>query len=274
MPVNGRFLSVEERTLRLVDGQAVRTIPLKAARGPVRAAPVPLSAPPGPDWRSLFANGPPTVDPVQAFGAVLLYPDDEREISELSSQPFVADYLRDLFEQEPARWPMVGRARSILIHNFDAVLTTLIIPDRPRAVRVLYHSGAFAQRQAQRLCADALRQRRVEWLASVQFHQAPADSHAVYQHAYDLVYDWPRLGEHAVQDWWTGYADRVASCLTPGGLGCVVGLDRAERAWQRPGIHLLDAIPLAALPTFRMHQTILPRARLKDGLMLFMVVKQ
>src|SRR5262249_18205573 len=48
------------------------------------------------DWRSVFVEGIPHIPPGDAYGAVLLYPDDESEIGECSAQPFVADYVQDI----------------------------------------------------------------------------------------------------------------------------------------------------------------------------------
>ena len=52
------------------------------------------------DWRSVFTQGIPPISPIDAYGAVLLYPEDESEIGECAAQPFVADYLEDLAEQD------------------------------------------------------------------------------------------------------------------------------------------------------------------------------
>src|SRR5262249_23510813 len=56
-----------------------------------------LSAPMSPiDWRSLFFKGVPPIASHEAYSAVALYPEDDTEIDELATQPFVVDYLEDL----------------------------------------------------------------------------------------------------------------------------------------------------------------------------------
>ncbi len=274
--VYGRSVTIEGGAVCLREGETERRVPLNPSWGSLTARAVPPSPSrigAAPDWRDLFAGGAPAVEPAAAFGAVLLYPDDEQEIGPLASQPFVADYLHDLFEQEPAHWPMVGRARTMLIHNFDAVLTTLIPTDRPRAIRVVYRSGAFAQRQAQRLWAQAAREGRWDWWGTIKLQTAPADGDAIYQQAYDVIYDWLVDVGGQDADRWAASADRICRSLGPGGLGCVVGPAASRPLWTRPGNRLLEALPVASLPTFRMHRTILPRARLREGLTLFLVAK-
>ena len=61
-------------------------------------------------WRSLFPEGAPSVNPGDAFSAVLLYPEDDAAISEWSSQPFVADYLDDVLEQDERLVPGDGNS--------------------------------------------------------------------------------------------------------------------------------------------------------------------
>jgi hypothetical protein len=39
------------------------------------------------DWRSVFVQGVPAIPPADAYGAVLLYPEDESEIGEWAAQP-------------------------------------------------------------------------------------------------------------------------------------------------------------------------------------------
>jgi hypothetical protein len=62
--------------------------------------------------------------------------------------------------------------------------------------------------------------------------------------------------------------------MRQGGLAFLVGPATLKSALQiQPQLQVISADPVEALPTFRMHQTILPKARLKTGLTLFHVAK-
>src|SRR4029077_10187884 len=87
---------------------------LKQSDEPVAMSPV--------DWRSVFVHGIPHIPPADAYGAVLLYPDDESEIGECSAQPFVADYVQDIGEQDREIGMVLSRAQHVLIENGDAVV--------------------------------------------------------------------------------------------------------------------------------------------------------
>ena len=51
-------------------------------------------------WRDCFPQGAPELSPLQAFSAVLLYPDDSQMIGEKESQPFIFDYVDDFIEEQ------------------------------------------------------------------------------------------------------------------------------------------------------------------------------
>ncbi|MCE9534981.1 MAG: hypothetical protein K8R65_01035, partial [Nitrospirae bacterium] len=76
------------------------------------------------DWRSVFVQGIPFIPSSQAYGAVLLYPEDESQIGERAAQPFVADYLQDLGEQDREIGAALSHAGRVLIDNGDAVIAT------------------------------------------------------------------------------------------------------------------------------------------------------
>ena len=89
------------------------------------------------DWRSVFVQGVPPISPADAYGAVLLYPDDESEIGECAAQPFVADYLEDRAEQDQEIGGVLSQAQRVLIDNGDAVAATCLTFDRPRGKSVV-----------------------------------------------------------------------------------------------------------------------------------------
>ena len=142
------------------------------------------------DWRSVFVQGVPSIPPADAYGAVLLYPDDESEISECSAQPFAADYIQDIGEQDREIGAVLSQAQRVLIENGDAVVATCITFDRLRDYTVLVRHPAFAQKQAQRLWSICAELQRWDWLSHIRFvsHEGPHDREA--PHSYDVVYHW------------------------------------------------------------------------------------
>lgn len=213
------------------------------------------------------------VDPKQAFGAVLLYPDDEHEIDELPTQPFVADYLQDLIEQDRPLAAQVGRVGHELISGFDAAITTCIGGDRPRACTVLYDHPAFAQRQAQMLWNLWARTQRLDWLSHVRMRARADEDGNGTNGTYDLAYEWTPFGQYEKADAVAARMQQLARQLVPGAIAFVVGPATVADGCRAAGMQVQTITPVASLPTFRMHQSVLPRARLKPGVMLFQVVR-
>lgn len=273
---NGRAVEVRGASLCLVDGAHTHSLPVRPewnlAPQPTTGH-TPLAAALPSDWRGLFADGPPTVTPAAAFGAVLLYPDDEREIAPMASQPFVVDYLLDLFEQEPSRAAAIARAQSILIDNMDAGIASLIPSDRPRVVRVLYADAPIAQRQAQRLWSQAARGAQWQRLAHIRLEARATAREAAYRQPYDLIYDWADEAVWADAAQASETVERIHAALAPGGVAMVIGPAPMRSMWQRPGLRLTDAWAVESLPTFRMHLTLLPKATLRAGLTLFCLTR-
>ncbi|MGB3395368.1 MAG: hypothetical protein WBB60_02855, partial [Nitrospira sp.] len=185
-----RGVAVEQEQLLLVDRGTRRVLPLGRSWGAVTGPPLVGAAQPGIDWTAVFGEAAPVVSAEEAFGAVLLYPDDEREIGELPTQPFVADYLQDLIEQDRPLAAQVGRAGQQLISGFDAAITTCIANDCPRACTVLYDHPAFAQRQAQMLWNLWARAQRLDWLSRVRMRVRANERGDLNNGPYDLAYEW------------------------------------------------------------------------------------
>jgi hypothetical protein len=222
----------------------------------------------------LYLEGPaPTISPEKAFGAVLLYPDDEQEIGELPTQPFVADYLQDLIEQDRPLAGQVGRAGHQLISGFDAAITTCIGSDRPRACTVLYDHPVFAQRQAQMLWNLWARAQRLDWFSRVHMI-ARVDGRGDPSHStYDLAYEWTPFSHYDKPDAVAARMQQLARQLMPGAVAFVVGPSTVADGCRAAGMHVQAITPVASLPTFRMHQSVLPRAQLKPGVMLFQIAR-
>ena len=224
-------------------------------------------------WRALFGGPLPQVTPSQAFSAVLLYPDDGTEIEEAPSQPFVADHLQDAVEQQPELASHLARAGRVLIHNFDAAVNTCMSLDGPRDYTILYHRPEFAQKQAQVLWNRFAQANRLDWAKRITFLPAETYLKAAYEQQYDVIYEWVAFSHFDQSMKLNDTAQAVAGALRPGGLAFVVGPRAMREPLQAPPLRVLQAEAVETLPSFHMHQAILPNAHLKAGLTLFHAAK-
>jgi hypothetical protein len=225
------------------------------------------------DWRSVFVQGVPPIPPADAYGAVLLYPEDESEIDECAAQPFVADYLEDLAERDREIGAVLSRAQHVLIENGDAVVATCISFDRPRDYTVLVRYPAFAQKQAQRLWSICAEMQRWDWLSRIRFVSDEGLYDRESRHFYDVVYHWVPYDSG---DLLASLAERmqgISRVLRDGGYAFVIGQAQLGRLGSSSGLHVCWEEPVEQLPTFRMHGTILPKAKLMAGLTLFFIKK-
>jgi hypothetical protein len=223
------------------------------------------------DWRSVFVQGIPVIKPAEAFGAVLLYPEDNEPVGELASQPFVADYLQDLAEQDRAIGAILSRAEHILIENGDAVIATCVAFDRPRTYTVLVHHPAFAQKQAQQLWTVSAELRRWDWLKQVRFLSHEGKEQDITPQRYDLIYTWVPFAKYDDLSGLTQHIEHLHRHLQSGGHAFLVGPTVLSKHLSQKGFLLHWEERVDQLPTFRMHRTILSKARLKDGLTMFLL---
>ncbi|HPV81945.1 MAG TPA: hypothetical protein PK866_02430 [Nitrospira sp.] len=265
-----RGLMIRQGQLLLTEGDMTRAIPLPDDWGRVDGPATPGAPLPALEWQSVFGGSPPQVDPKAAFGAVLLYPNDEQEIGELATQPFVSDYLQDLIEQDRPLAAKVSRAEQVLISGFDAAITTCFAGDRSRAYTVRYDHAAYAQRQAQMWWNLLARAQRLEWLTRVRMRPHGAGEEG--SEFYDLVYEWTPFNLYDKPEAISHRVQQLARHLSPGALAFIVGPPAVADMCRTAGVHLQAITPVASLPTFRMHQSVLPRAQLKPGIMLYQIV--
>ncbi len=266
-----RGLMIRQGQLLLTEGDTTQAIPLPDDWGRVDGPATPGAPSLSIGWRSVFEGSPPHVDPEAAFGAVLLYPNDEREIGELATQPFVADYLQDLIEQDRPLAAKVSRAERVLIAGFDAAMTTCVASDRSRAYTVLYDHAAFAQRQAQMWWNLLARAQRLEWLTRVRMRRRGAEGDG--RESYDLAYEWTPFDHYDRPEAISSQVQLLAARLSPGAVAFIVGPPTVADACRTAGVHLQTITPVVSLPTFRMHQSVLPRAHLNPGIMLYQFVR-
>jgi hypothetical protein len=95
----------------------------------------------------------------------------------------------------------------------------------------------------------------------------------VYQERYEWIYRWISYScfeqTHELAD----IASALRQALHPGGLAFVVGPQSMDDILIRHSLRIVRMESVDTLPTFRMHQTILPQARLKSTLTLFHVMQ-
>jgi hypothetical protein len=262
-----RSLRVEESLLIVKDRATELPLSLHPALS-VRTSP-PDECPVSPvDWRMVFAEGILKIPPAEAFEAVLLYPEDETEISELAAQPFVADYLDDLGEQDREIGRRRSQAERVLIANGDAVISTCILFDRPRDYTVHVHHFAYAQRQAQQLWTQCAEVQRWDWLQRIRMVAVDEPS----CEPYDLIYQWLPYDAFDSAPTMRTTITKLSQTLRRGGEAFIVGPVQLGELLQESARWLVYWIhPVASLPTVLMHKTILPKARVKAGLTLFHV---
>ena len=278
-PGRRRFFPCD-RTAQIVSGQVVvkdrdqetivaTTLPQECREQPIPSPSLPVSPV---DWRSLFLKGVPPIAPQEAYGAVLLYPQDETEIDELASQPFVADYIEDVSEQDREIGSILAGAECVLIENGDAVIATCIAFDRPRDYTVRVQVPAFAQKQAQQLwnvCAQSQRWdllKRIRLVSIARWQQDPCSVNA-----FNLAYLWIPFAMGDDRLLLLTAVKELRLALRSGGHAFVTGPVSLSACWSPSGFRILRQEAVEQLPTFRMHRTILPKARLKAGLTLFHV---
>jgi hypothetical protein len=260
--ISGGRLILRDRTV-----ETALSMPVPSVATPAEARTAPISPM---DWRTVFAQGMPLVSPDEAYGAVLFYPEDDREIGELAAQPFVADYLQDLGEQDREIGAIMSRAERVLIDNGDAVISTCVLFDRPRDYVARFRYTAYAQRQAQQLWTQCAEVRRWDWLERTLF--VPADAVqdvSSGQAPYDLVYQWVPYDGFGSPSALTAIPARLRRIVRAGGHAFLVGPSGLRDLLAKERLDVCWEEPVEQLPTFRMHRTILPQARLKTGLTLF-----
>ena len=225
------------------------------------------------DWRSVFVQGVPPIPPADAYGAVLLYPEDESEIGECAAQPFVADYIQDLGEQDPEIGAALSRAERVLIDNGDAVVATCLTSDRRKDYTVLVRYSAFAQKQAQRLWSVYAELQQWDWLSCIRFVLDEGLYDREAPHSYDMVYHWVPYDSWDLPASLAKRMERISRILRGGGRAFVIGPANLGPYGVSYGLHVCGEEPVDQLPTFRMHRTVLPKARLRAGLTLFHMKK-
>jgi hypothetical protein len=88
---------------------------------------------------------------------------------------------------------------------------------------------------------------------------------------YDLIYQWLPYASFTEAAALTASAARLGQVLRSQGRAFVVGPIDLREILMRNGLAVMWEESVESLPTVQMHKTILPKARVKAGLMLFHV---
>ena len=277
-PKGRRFVPCD-RSVEIVRGQIIlkdrdraTMLAVTLPKGSLEQSGTPVAMSPV-DWRSVFVRGVPLIPPADAYGARLLYPEDESEISECAAQSFVADYLEDMGEQDREIGAALLHAERVLIDNGDAVIATCIMFDRPRDYTALVRYPAFAQKQAQQLWNVCAKLQRWDWLSHIRFVSDQGRHDREAPDSYDLVYHWVPYDSGDLS---AGLAERMKGInrmLRGGGNAFVIGPAQLGRHSSSHGLHVCWEEPVEQLSTFLVHRAILPKARLRAGLTLFHMKK-
>ena len=268
-----RTVRIDREQLVLADREHQRLVPVSRQWGVVSRPPLPTPPPASIGWRSLFEGGPPLVEPAQAFSAVLLYPDDEQEISEASSQPFVSDYLQDLIEQTPDLTERLRRSTRILIDQLDTAITSCIGLDQPRTYTILFKTPALAQKQAQLLWNQFAVAHRIEWLKHVRLMSTMDRRQVAYAQQYDVLYAWVPFALFQSTEALQRAAAEIVTALADQGIAFIVGPFEFKQSLTMQPCRIVRQDAVETLPTFQMHRTILPKAQLRAGLTIFQITR-
>jgi len=273
-PHSRRFSSCD-RSAKIVEGHVIlrdrdreATLDVTPPQGSLEQPGEPVAISPV-DWRSVFVQGAPFISPASAYGATLIYPDDESEIGECAAQPFVADYIQDIGEHDREVGAVLSRAERVRIDNGDAVIATCIAFDRPRDYTVLVRHPAFAQKQAQRLWGICNELQRWDWLSRIRFISDVGLHDGETPRSYDLVYHWVHYDSGDLPASLAERMKGIGRSLHGGGTAFVIGPAQLGQHGVLHGLRVCWEESVDQLPTFRMHRTILPKARLRAGLTLF-----
>jgi hypothetical protein len=138
---------------------------------------------------------------------------------------------------------------------------------------VLVRRPAYAQKQAQQLWSVCAELQRWDWLSHIRFVSDGETCNQGAQGFYDLVYHWVPYDSADISNSLDKRMKMISRMLRTGGHAFVIGPAQLGPQGLSKGLHICWEELVEQLPTFRMHRTILPQARLRAGLTLFHMKK-
>ena len=219
-----------------------------------------------PPWTALFPEGPPSVPPIESYSAVLLYPEGEDMIAELPSQPFVADYLDDLIEQDPQLASVRASSFRVLVDGFDATIGTCLVTDHPCQHTILYFHPAYAQKQAQFLWNKLARGNQLDHLSYFRFVSHRGYDELPEPGTFQLIFKWIPFESYSDPNELSRCLRQLSGGLCQGGMAFVAGPGLLGESLGALSLQCVFEESVSTLPTFHMHRSILPNARLHPDL--------
>ncbi len=269
----GQSVSVKDTNLIFWNGLKTQEFPVNSSWGVTSQPQTNQSPPTFPTWHQLFPEGSPKVQPPEAFSTTLLYPDDETLIGESESQPFAMDYFDDLLDDNPGLQTRMASANHILISQCDAGIGSCLRFDRQRNITILYSHPQLAQKQAQNLWNNLARSQKLYWMDSIAFLPHSRHWQNCLNKTYDIVFLWVPFRHYQDHQTLSQTVRDIKNFLSDGGLAFIVGPSHLAESANRYNLDLIYSESAGALPTFRLHQAILPKARLNPDLMVFVIKK-
>jgi hypothetical protein len=222
-------------------------------------------------WRDCFPQGSPELSSLQAFSAVLLYPDDPQIIGEKESQPFIFDYVADFIEEQRELLQYREMADHLLVLGCEASLGACLKYERPQRYSIWYQWPEFAQKHAQQIWNTLNRKKTLSWLSNFTFSSVGQQPLTSTYPPFDWIHMWIPFAvyddPHALRQW----SAFLANHLVPGGIACVAGPRVLGPLLEEHGLSVVHAEQGVALPTFKIHQAILQSSRLHPELILWII---
>ena len=270
----GRMAGTTAAALQLQDGDRREELPLRPEWGVTDATPLPeRSGSSALTWRALFPGGAPELDARRVYFAVPIFPDDARLVDEPVTQPLALEQILDYLERLAGAPRSSSPPGSVLIHDWDLLLSELIDCADNRDYIALYTRPEFAQRQAQRLWDQAAASGHLPNLQHVSV--LPADRHrdAAYAKSYGMIYRWLPFDRYTQRADCERGLEMVSNALASGGHAILCGPPWLGEACARVSLRVLAADAIAETAGVRMHQTILPKAQINPEATLYLAQK-
>lgn len=265
----GQSVTVKHTGLVLSNGLRSIELPLKSSWGITSQSEPNQVSKNFPTWHQMFPEGAPEIESAQAFSTTLLYPEDQTVIGEKESQPFAMDYFDDLLDEDAALKAHMASARHIMVSACDAGMGSCIRLDLQRRYTILYTMPQFAQKQAQNLWNTLARSYRLDWIDFICFLPYSSHFEICLGKLYDSLFMWVPFADfdnHTILNRTAHHMDKL---LFPGGIAFLAGPQRLAEYANRQHFELLYGEYVRTLPTFHLHQAILPQAHVNPDLMVF-----
>jgi hypothetical protein len=270
----GRMVGTTATALQLQEGERLEEIPLRVEWGVTRTSPLPAQPHASiPTWRALFPEGIPMLDTKGAYCAVPLYPNDETMVDEVATLSLVVEKALEYFDRVAAATKGAAALKSVLLHNWDAVLAECLDLAQDRSYTVLYIRPEFAQRQAQRVWDQAAAAGTLANLSRIVFLDAYRHQEAAYAKSHGLIYGWVPFDQYGQRADCERQLGAVSKALAPEGAAIMVGPPWLGEICPRVSLRVRVSDPVAETPGVRMHRAILPKARVNPDATLFLMQK-